>query len=279
MQCPYCISEISERALACPQCTRDLYLFKPLLEGKAALEKLVASQDARIIGLEARIGELEQRPLAADARYAGAISIDIVESAPEPEPEPANARHMLASCAVVLGVSLVLLLLTHWVMLFIYDAKPLYLRLATLALPIPFGMMLVWRHPRKLVWSAAAAILLGITAVLGMLAVTSAIDKVALLPQTVRDWREAFEYAVGMGLAFFTGSLIAHANHAARVLRERKPPKVMVVVAKAFKTDEKGEMAIEQLAKRIQKLVNTATPAISGATAFYAGIKGFLGEG
>ena len=32
MRCPYCVSDIADEALACPNCTRDLYLFKPLLE-------------------------------------------------------------------------------------------------------------------------------------------------------------------------------------------------------------------------------------------------------
>ena len=45
MHCPDCTSEISDAALVCPVCTRDLYLFKPLLQKIDALEKQL--QDAQ----------------------------------------------------------------------------------------------------------------------------------------------------------------------------------------------------------------------------------------
>lgn len=273
MQCPYCVSQISDQALACPHCTRDLYLFKPLLDGKAALEKALAAQQEQMAKLEARLAELEQRPQAAMESAAVAI----VEQAEEEAPPSVATR--LGACLAMFAVPLVLLLLTHWVLLFIYDVRPLYLRIATLVLPIPFGMVLARRYADMLGWSALTGLLLGLLSVFGMLTVTALIDNVPLLPQNARDWRETFEYVTGIGLAFFTGSLIGHAGHAAQALRHRQPPKVIVLVARAFKTNERGEMAVEALAKRIHKLVNTATPAVAGAASFYAGIRGVLGDG
>ena len=46
MHCPYCVSKISEQALVCPVCRRDLYLFKSLLERIESLEQRVAAQGA-----------------------------------------------------------------------------------------------------------------------------------------------------------------------------------------------------------------------------------------
>ena len=39
MQCPYCLSEVAEEAFVCKVCTRDLYLFKPMMAKVAELEK------------------------------------------------------------------------------------------------------------------------------------------------------------------------------------------------------------------------------------------------
>lgn len=39
MQCPYCLSEVAEEAVVCKVCTRDLYLFKPMMAKVAELEK------------------------------------------------------------------------------------------------------------------------------------------------------------------------------------------------------------------------------------------------
>ena len=60
MHCPYCTSDINDAALVCPICSRDLYLFKPLLQRIAEFEKLAeAGKGERIQALEARVKELE----------------------------------------------------------------------------------------------------------------------------------------------------------------------------------------------------------------------------
>ena len=39
MNCPYCLSEVAEEASVCKICTRDLYLFKPMMAKVAELLK------------------------------------------------------------------------------------------------------------------------------------------------------------------------------------------------------------------------------------------------
>ena len=309
MQCPYCISDIPDQALACPQCARDLYLFRPLLQGMAALQGRVAAQQQTIAALEDRFTALETSraagqspPGVAEATIGTAATTGTAATAgttagaaagapaqaasgdvagtPEPAPAvrrlpPANPLGALIPCVVV---PIALLLAAHWLMLFIYDVKPLYLRIVTLVLPIPFGVALASRYGVSLGLAAVFSAVIGALAVTSMLGITAIADRVAFLPQTVRDWRETIEYVFGIGLASLTGWLIVNGIRAATGLRHRAPPRVIVLAAKAFKTNDKGEMAVELLAKRIQKIVNTATPAVSGAVAFYAGLKGVLGD-
>lgn len=285
MQCPYCISVISDQALACPQCARDLYLFKPLLQGIAALEETIAAQKKTIEALEGRLATLE-RARAADAGFAtsdagaGGLAIEGNGSRHTPAATPAPNLSPLANPLGALLPGLIapilLLLLAHWLLLFIYDAKPLYLRLVTLILPIPFGAVLAARYGLPFRWAALFSAAAGALAVTGMLGVTAIADKVAFVPQTVRDWRETIEYMFGIGLAVLTGWLILNGMRVAASLRHREPPKVIVLAVKAFKPNEKGEVAIEQMARRVQRMVNAATPAVSGAAAFYAGLRGII---
>ena len=59
MNCPYCLSEVSEEAYACKTCSRDLYLLKPMMAKIADLEsKLAAIPSPELY--ELRIAELEQ---------------------------------------------------------------------------------------------------------------------------------------------------------------------------------------------------------------------------
>ena len=59
MNCPYCLSEVLEEAHVCKTCSRDLYLFKPMMAKVAELEaKITAipSSEAYVL----RIAELEE---------------------------------------------------------------------------------------------------------------------------------------------------------------------------------------------------------------------------
>ena len=127
---------------------------------------------------------------------------------------------------------LLLLLAAHWVMLFMFDVKPLYLRVATILMPMPFGFLLAMHYPGRLWPSAGAGFGMAVLAVLGMLIITATIDKVPVLPQDTRDWRETLEYVASIGLAFTTG-VLAGEFYAAFRLKTAKPSKLVVLIAKA----------------------------------------------
>lgn len=59
MQCPYCQSSIPDSALSCSFCTKDLYLFKPLLQKIASLEEFSVPKQA-LAELEQKVARLEQ---------------------------------------------------------------------------------------------------------------------------------------------------------------------------------------------------------------------------
>lgn len=274
MRCPYCVSEVDDAALACPRCTRDLYLFRPLLEKLGQLEKAVAEQAKGIAaGAEARIAALEAELAAMKAERAQAIPVEVSVQPAHPE---ASAPHYLFGVLQALVPVLALLLVAHGVLLFVYDVKPLYLRVATLLIPMPFGFLLAMRHPTRLWTSGGAGFVAAVGAVLGMLVITASIDKVPVLPQDLRDWRETLEYVAGIGLAFFTGLLVGQV-YAAFKLKKVQPGKVVLLIAKAVTPNEDGEFGIERAAKRLDKVVKAATPVATGATSLYVGLKAFLG--
>jgi hypothetical protein len=268
MRCPYCISEIDDLALACPHCARDLYLFKPLLEKISQLEKAVAaSAETRIAALEAEVAAFKQTtPGAAPAQ-------PVVERG---EVEVSGPDFAIALLKTLLP-AFALLVAAHGVLLFIFDVKPLILRVATLLIPMPFGFLLASRFAGPFWKSVGAGFVVALAAVWAMLAVTATIDKVPVLPQDGRDLREIAEYVIGIGLAFAAGVMVGEFLPAFKE-KGSPPHRVMLLVARAVTPDEDGKLGIEKAGKKIDKLMKVAAPAATIAASLYAGIKSFLGD-
>lgn len=275
MRCPYCVSEIADEALACPRCAHDLYLFKPLLAKIEQLEKTVKEQ-ASAAGSAVRIAALERELAAMKAAQADLVPVEVDMSPRAPATE-SSADYYFALLKVLLP-ALVLLLAAHGVLLFMYDVKPLYLRVATILIPMPFGFLLAKHFPGRLGTSAAAGFATAILAVMGMLAITATIDKVPFMPQGARDWKETLEYVLSIGLAFTTGFMAGEFLPALRQQQEKPPNRIVLLISKAMVRDSDGNLGIIKAYQRVDKLVKTATPAITGAASFYAGIKSFLGD-
>jgi hypothetical protein len=260
MKCAYCVSDINDAAIVCPVCRRDLYLFKPLQERIAELEqKLKDGDTARHAQLEARIAELE-------ARHVTAIPAALVKK-----------RNYFASALFVSLLSLALLLAAHGLIIIVYDLKTIYLRIASLLLPLPFGFALYVWHPRNLWTSSVIGLVVACLAVIGMSAMTGYVDRVPVLPGNLREWREFIEYSASITFSFVTGLLLGKIRYH-HSQKPARPGRMMVLVAQLFAKDSEGELGLQKLATKLSRIAGTVAPAISGAVSIYTGIKAFIGD-
>ena len=271
MRCPYCVAQIADEALACPQCRRDLFLLKPLLEKIERLEQTLTEHGIAVPAAPAaRIAALEQE--LAELKQATATTAPVnVETAEE---KSASASYAVALVRA-LAIAFVLLVTAHGVLLFVYDAKPLYLRIASILIPIPFGFLLATRHPGRLWKSVGCGFAAALAAVWAMLVVTATFDKVPVLPQDLRDLRETIEYIVSIGLAFTTGFMLGELLPAVR--KDGTPPRrASLLVARAFTPGDKGAHRIENVAKWMDTAIKIAAPAATITASVYAGVKSLL---
>ncbi len=286
MLCPYCASEVSQAAIVCPHCTRDFYLFKPLLERIEQLEaRLIESSQAAALPYESRMAALEHEleELKAMQLTAGATAGPIKAEGTLPRSggtrlfSVREARQYGVSLALALTPALALLVAAHGVLLFVYDVKPLYLRIASMLIPIPFGFALLVWHPHRFRSSMAGGFAMAAVAVGLMLTTTGLLDSVAIVPQTVREVREVLEYMASIGLAFLTGLLLGKLRYR-RLATKSEPGRMVVLLAELFTTDKEGELGVLRLASRIQKMIATLTPIGTGIASVYAGIKALFGD-
>jgi hypothetical protein len=287
MRCPYCASEVPQAAIVCPHCTRDFYLFKPLIERVEQLEsRLVEQTQAGIATYEARIAALECELEALKAAQLAAPGVAVPAGVGGHGPasrtgvelfQVSGTKQYWISSMLALGPALALLVAAHVTLLFVYDVKPLYLRIASILIPIPFGFALLVWHPNRFRISAIGGFAMAAVAVCLMLVTTGYVDGVPIMPQSVRDVREVLEYILSIGLAFLTGLLLGNLRYRRLHLRP-EPTRFAVSVAELFTTDTQGELGVLRLASRIQKALATLTPIGTWVASIYAGIKALLGD-
>jgi hypothetical protein len=253
MQCPFCGDEFNEDALLCKACRRDLRLVRPMLEEN---HKLVA-----------QIEELQSQVNRARAALARA-------TAPWTFWWVHNAIYVVAP--------VVLLLAAHFVITVVLDVSPLYLRLASIIIPLPFGFTLLWLSHHGIGWAVLDGIVIGLVSVSGMLTIVAYTDNVPILPDNFVDWRETIEYALSIALANVTGteSAVLIRRLLPRTLDATRGPGPLAMMLARLVGRHVGEQALRRRAQKIQDNFGTiatmggALLAASGSV--YTGLRAIL---
>jgi hypothetical protein len=104
------------------------------------------------------------------------------------------------------------------------------------------------------------------------------------MPDSLREWREAAEYALSIVLAYVTGSLLAVLILRAlpnSMAASGRPSAMAMRLARMF-GQHVGPEVLRRRARRIQEFTKTLGPLIGVLTtatgSIYAGLKGVLGH-
>jgi hypothetical protein len=261
MKCPYCLSLVEDEAVVCKVCTRDLYLFKPMMEKVRALEEKIQTQQS-VDELQLRIAELEDALLQAhEAAHAKAEGF---------------WRHLF-NLAQFFLIPLALLLLGHALVTVVYDLPLLYLRVISVVLPMPFGYWLFRSRKRILLpWFIAAAGLAS-ASVVGMSAITGWVDHTPVMPQNLVEWKEFIEYAASISFSFLTGMWLGGmAYHRTHRRASSGPHRLLKAVVGHLSEGKLSGESVQQLVSKLESLGGTAVAIGTTAMSVYTGLKSIL---
>lgn len=262
MNCPYCLSEVLEEANVCKTCSRDLYLFKPMMAKIASLEGQLAAAPSQEVN-ELRIAELEYLLEEQNQKLANRSSFTWIKD-----------------IAIYLIVPLLLLLLAHWLIAIVYDTKMIYLRIISMVLPLPFAYFLFKGYAHKIFPWFVGVVFLAIGSVIGMSWITSLVDHSPVLPQNLFEWKEVLEYSASIAFSFLTGMLLGGVAYASKQ-RRRQAGIMNALIKTASSRTADGSASIQGLFglfKILEERGGTIVALGTTAASIYTGLKGIVGS-
>lgn len=277
--CPYCAEPIRPQALVCKHCQRDLYFFAPLQQRLARLEADAAAVDA----LTQRVAQLERALAGTPAATTASTPnppVAALEAAETARPVEAQlpSGHWLHSLGLLLGC--VLSLVAAFTLLsLVFDLKEIYLRVASLLIPVPFAFMHVARRQFRFWREGLIGLGVATLFVTVMTGIIAQLQQQPWAPQDLREWREVITYGSSIVFAYLTGALLA------RILAERSGQRstgalaseaAKLLLSFSSKAGGRGDQ-IKTLATTVQSVVSNLVVISTSAAAIWTGIWKMLG--
>jgi len=118
------------------------------------------------------------------------------------------ARFLFLNGGIYVLLPSLLLLAAHYLVTVAMNVSPLYLRIASVIIPMPFGMAAFALSKIGYRGAFGLGALTAAVSVTGMFAVVAYLDGTSMVPATLQEWRETFEYGLSIALAFLTGNIL-----------------------------------------------------------------------
>jgi hypothetical protein len=254
MECPFCFETIKDEAIACKHCSRDLRAARPVM---LEIQEIVSELDR----LHRELDRINAR--LARIRFP--------------------VRYLAIQAMAYLLAPVILLVAAHIIVTIELNVTPLYLRLASVIIPLPFGLALFARQKIGIRGAFLVGVVMAALAVTCMLMVTGFNDNVPIMPGPWVEWREVIEYIASIALAFVTGNILGFVifDVLPNTMAQGGKPNAVAYRIAGLLGQHVGEEQLRRRARTIQDLLRTVGPlmgiVVTAGGSIYTGLKSVFG--
>jgi len=254
MECPFCAETIKDEATVCKHCSRDLRCALPVIH---EIQEVVAELDR----LQRRLDQVNTSLALFDR----------------------PVRFLFLNGGLYVLLPALMLLAAHYLVVMRLDAPQLYLRIASVIIPLPFGMAAYALSRIGYRGAFGLGVLIAALSVFGMLSVVSHVDGTPVVPASLREWRETVEYGLSIALSFLTGNIlvILVLYVVPNTIASGGKPNATAYRMARMLGQHVGQETMRRRARRIQDLMQTIGPlagvVATAAGSIYTGLKGVFG--